>query len=110
MLVYEHKVPYRLAHRCFGELVRMAEEGADHATLVAHLKSRLPTYPRRRRRAGAHHDGESKAHIMLNTKAFRAVHDELDSSLRKMAATPHANPVDTALDRLMDEARRAIGG
>ena len=45
VLVYEHKVPYRYAHRCFGELVRMAEDGADHATLAAHLKSRLPTYP-----------------------------------------------------------------
>ena len=26
VLVYEHRVPYRYAHRCFGELVRMAEE------------------------------------------------------------------------------------
>jgi hypothetical protein len=52
--------------------------------------------------------GESQAHIMLNTKAFRAVHDELDASLRAMSAKPLVNPVDSAIERLMDEARRAI--
>ena len=108
VLVYEHKVPYRFAHRCFGELVRMAEGGADHATLAAHLKSRLPSYPIDADALVRTMNGQSKAHIMLNTKAFRAVHDELDASLRTMSAKPLANPVDAAIERLMDEARRAI--
>ena len=108
VLVYEHKVPYRFAHRCFGELVRMAEDGADHASLVAHLKSRLPSYPVDADGLVRTMKGESKAHIMLNTKAFRAVHQELDASLRALAARKLANPVDSAIERLIAEAKSAI--
>jgi len=53
--------------------------------------------------------GLSKAHIMLNVKAFRAVHQQLHASLRKITARTMANPVDSAIERLMDEARRALG-
>ena len=75
---------------------------------MGHLKSRLPQYPIDADGLVRTMTGESKAHIMLNTKAFRAVHDELDLSLRAMTASPPANPVDSALARLMDEARRAL--
>jgi argininosuccinate lyase len=109
VLVYEHKVPYRYAHRCFGELVRMAEDGADHAALAALLKSRLSNYPIDAEALVRTVHGESKQHIMLNTKAFRAVHRELDDSLKAMAATPRVNPVDSAIARLVAEAKAAMG-
>ncbi len=109
VLVYEHRVPYRFAHRCFGELVRMSEDGASHAALAAQLKSRLPSYPIDADELVRTMTGESKAHIMLNTKAFRAVHAELDAALRQLAARSLPNPVDSALDRLIAEAKKAIG-
>jgi argininosuccinate lyase len=108
VLVYEHKVPYRFAHRSLGELVRMAEGGADHATLVATLKSRLPSAAIDADGLVRTMKGLSKAHIMLNVKAFRAVHKDLHAGLRKITARTMANPVDSAIERLMDEARRAI--
>jgi argininosuccinate lyase len=108
VLVYEHKVPYRYAHRCFGELVRMAEDGADHATLAAHLKSRLPSTPIDADELVRTVHGLSKAHIELNVKAFRAVHRDLDASLKAMSQKGLANPVDSAIERLMEEAKRAI--
>ena len=52
--------------------------------------------------------GLSKAHIMLNVKAFRAVHQELDASLQAMTAKGRTNPVDSALERLMEEARTKV--
>jgi len=109
VLVYEHKVPYRFAHRCFGELVRMAEGGADHAALATHLRTRLPDYPIDADALVRTVHGLSKQHIELNTKAFRAVHGELDANLRAMAAKPLVNPVDSAIERLVAEARKAIG-
>jgi argininosuccinate lyase len=108
VLVYEHKVPYRFAHRALGELVRTAEGGADHATLAAQLKSRLAAYPIDADELVRTVNGSSQAHIMLNLKAFRDVHQELDASLRAITAKRLANPVDTAIERLMDEARKAI--
>lgn len=108
VLVYEHKVPYRFAHRTLGELVRTAEAGADHATLAAQLKSRLAAYPIDADELVRTVNGSSKAHIMLNTKAFRTVHHELDMSLRTISAKNPANPVETAIERLMTEARAAI--
>ena len=109
VLVYEHHIPYRYAHRCLGELVRLSEDGADDAALAARLRERLPTTPIEAEGLVRTAKGTSKAHIMLNVDAFRAVHRELDESLRKLDAHQLANPVEAAIARLIEEARRAIG-
>jgi argininosuccinate lyase len=108
VLVYEHKVPYRNAHRTLGELVRTAEGGAGHAALVAQLQARLPDPRIDADGLVRTMTGASQAHIMLNHKAYKTVHDELDRNLRAMAAALPANPVDSAIARLVEEARRAI--
>ena len=108
VLVYEHHIPYRYAHRCLGELVRLSEDGAGDATLAAKLRERLPEAPIDADELVRTAKGASKAHIMLNVDAFRAVHRELDASLRAFDAQGLANPVETAIARLIDEARKAI--
>jgi argininosuccinate lyase len=106
ILVYEHKAPFRFAHGVMGEIVRAAAGGADHETLVALLKSRIADYP------GADADelvrimgGSSKKGMMLNLKAFHAVHEDLDESLRRLCAEGVVNPVEAAIERLMAEGK-----
>ena len=110
VLVYEHRVPYRFAHRALGTLVRRSAEGADHPALVREMTEFLKDYPTvdiddLARTA----TGESTRHMELNVTAFRAVHGELDASLRKMAAAGRINPVKRALDALLEEGRRVAG-
>ena len=110
ILVYEHKAPFRFAHGVIGEVVRVADEGADKATLAQHVRSRLgDTYP------GVDADelvrvmtGESKAATMLNVKAFRSVRRDLDERLNDLAERSRTNPVEAAIEHLMAEGRTVI--
>ena len=108
VLVYEHKVPYRLAHRALGELVRNAEAGADRASLVTLLAARLPSGAIDADELVRTLAGESKNHIMLNHEALRMTHKELHASLRRITAKTLANPVESAIERLIEEASRAL--
>jgi argininosuccinate lyase len=101
ILVYEHHVPYRLAHRVLGEFVRtssveqLRRRLADHADIDADRLARVAT-------------GESEEAIMLNLPAFRAVHAELDASLARVAAENKRNPVDVAIEKLISEGRMMV--
>jgi hypothetical protein len=49
-----------------------------------------------------------QSHAIADLKAFSAVHQELDTSLRAMSAKPVVNPIDAAIAWLMEEAKRKI--
>jgi argininosuccinate lyase len=106
VLVYEHKVPYRYAHRVCGELVRRATEGLDRGALVDQMCLRLIDYPEIDAAELVRiATGESTDAILLNVPAFRAVHAELDAGLRAIAKDRRVNPVETAIARLVEEGR-----
>jgi argininosuccinate lyase len=109
VLVYEHAVPYRYAHRVCGELVRCASDGLDHDAVVAQVAARLKEFP------GIDADrlvriatGESEEAIFLNVAAFESVHADLDAGLRAIAASPRVNPVETAIESLIAEGRQLL--
>lgn len=110
VLVYEHRVPYRYAHRVCGELVRLAGEGLARPDLVAGIAGRLAEFPgidaERLVRIAI---GESTEAVLLNVPAFEAVHRELDGRLKALAASAVPNPVDEAIGRLVAEARALAG-
>jgi argininosuccinate lyase len=110
VLVYEHGVPYRYAHRVCGELVRSATEGMDRPALVAQTRQRLADYP--------NVDveelvltalGQSTKSIWLNVDAFKSVHAEIMESLDARAKSPPRNAVADAIDNLMAEGARFAG-
>lgn len=109
VLVYEHKVPYRLAHHTLGTLVRIATEDASLEATRSTLQSSLKDYPNIdlnelfRTMTAA-----STGNMQLNIKAFRRTHETLDGSLRRIDAARGPNPVETTVAKLMDEARRTI--
>jgi argininosuccinate lyase len=110
VLVYEHKVPYRFAHRVCGELVRVAGDGASHDEVVATVRARLKDYPAIDADALVKiASGESTDKMCLNVAAFRSVHDTLDARLRSMASSPRINPVETAIEKLVAEAKTMLG-
>ena len=109
VLVYEHKVPYRLAHHTLGALVRSATAGADQKAVREMLHASLKEYP------NVDLDellqtmlAASTKNMQLNIKAFRRTHETLDRSLRVLEAARGSNPVEAAVERLMEESRRAI--
>lgn len=109
VLVYEHHVPYRYAHRVCGEVVRLATEGAEIPALAANVRDRLSAV------AGLDAEslvrtilGLSTDHIMLNLPAFKAVHAELSERVRARAANLDDNPVERAINALIDEGRAVI--
>jgi argininosuccinate lyase len=110
ILVYEHHVPYRAAHRVLGEFVRTGSGGADHATLLAQLRARLAAYPAIDVETLARvATGQSQAAIMLNLPAFARVHRELDARIKALVASQTPNPVDAAIEKLMAEGRAFLG-
>ena len=109
VLVYEHHVPYRYAHRVCGEVVRLATEGAEIPALVSNVRDRLSTVE------GLDVEtlvrtilGLSTEHIMLNLPAFKAVHAELSDRVRARAAKIEENQVEEAIDALIQEGRTII--
>lgn len=108
-LVYDHKVPYRYAHRVCGELVRRAEEGATETEIASGVASRLADYP------GVDAEelvqialGKSTKAVWLNVEAFEAVRSDLSNKLAARRTHPVENPARSALDRLMDEGERFV--
>ncbi|GEM_PF-2115512 len=104
ILVYEHKVPYRFAHRVCGELVRRAEEGAAKDAIVDGVAERLTDYP------GVDAAelvevalGVSTGSIWLNVDAFEAVHVELSTRREARKSAARDNPAVSALTRLIAE-------
>lgn len=109
VLVYEHKVPYRLAHHTLGALVRIATEGADPEATRSMLRSSLKDYPNvDLAELLQTMSAASTKNMQLNIKAFRRTHDTLDRSLRAIEAARDPNPVEATIERLMEEARRTI--
>jgi argininosuccinate lyase len=106
ILVYEHAVPYRFAHRVCGELVRLGSSGMERAQLVAQVAARLNEFPavdaERLVRVAT---GESTEAIMLNLAAFKAVHAEIQASLQAIEASARINHVAVAIEKLLVEGR-----
>lgn len=109
VLVYEHAVPYRYAHRICGELVRIAGDGLDHAGVVAKVKERLADFPTVDAERLVHiATGDSTEAIHLNLPAFHVVHGEIDSHLRTLSAAARVNPAEHAITRLVAEGEALI--
>jgi argininosuccinate lyase len=106
VLVYEHAVPYRYAHRVCGELVRLGSDGASHGEIVAQVAERLKDHPEidadRLVRIAT---GESKDAICLNLDAFRQVHSDISRHMNAIAAEARENVVEKAIENLVAEAR-----
>jgi argininosuccinate lyase len=106
ILVYEHRVPYRFAHRVCGELVRLGSSGVAQEALTATVAERLKEFPEidatRLVRVAT---GEATDAIMLNLTAFREVHAEIRANLNSIAAQTRANPVAVAIENLLAEGR-----
>jgi argininosuccinate lyase len=110
VLVYEHRVPYRYAHRVCGELVRLGTEGLPQDEIIARISERLHDFPdidagRLVRIA----TGESTEAIFLNLPAFEAVAAEVRASLKASAEGLGPNPAQTAIDKLLAEGRALAG-
>ncbi len=105
VLVYEHAVPYRFAHRVCGELVRLGTDGLPHAEVVAKVAERLAAYPAidcdRLVRIAT---GEATDAILLNVRAFEAVHKELTEQLDAIERAPRPNHAEDAINALLAEA------
>ncbi len=109
ILVYDHKIPYRFAHRSLGALVREASAGASETELTANLTKFLADYPQVDCQEVVRvATGVSKRYILLNVDAFRQVHTDLGAKLDTIGKTRKENPVDSAIDKLMDEGRAAL--
>ena len=109
VLVYEHAVPYRYAHRVCGELVRSASDGMERSALVAQVTARLEEFPGIDVAALVKiATGEFTDAIMLNVKAFRAALGELDTRLRKLAELASPNPVQAAIERMIAEGEAIL--
>jgi argininosuccinate lyase len=109
VLVYEHSVPYRYAHRVCGELVRLGTEGMSHSDIVARISERLKDYPAidsgRLVRIAT---GEVTDAILLNVAAFKEVDAEIRESLSAAQKNLGPNAAETAIERLVEEARILI--
>jgi hypothetical protein len=53
--------------------------------------------------------GETKKGILLNLKAFREVHRDLDGTLAALTAEARVNPVEAAIESLIAEGKALIG-
>lgn len=109
VLVYEHHVPYRYAHRVCGEVVRLATEGAEIPALAANVRERFSSVK------GLDAEtlvrtilGLSTQYIMLNLPAFKSVHAELLERARARTAKIDDNPVEKAIEALLREGRSVI--
>jgi argininosuccinate lyase len=111
VLVYDHRVPYRYAHRVCGELVRLGTEGLAHADIAARVAERLQDFPEvdagRLVRIAS---GESTEAIFLNVPAFEATSSELGATLADIEKGFRPNPVETAIDRLLAEGQALASG
>jgi len=106
ILVYEHAVPYRFAHRVCGELVRLGSSGMARSQLVTKVAERLHDFPAvDAERLVRIATGESTDAIMLNLSAFRQVHAELTASLDAIEASAGVNHVALAIEKLLVEGR-----
>jgi argininosuccinate lyase len=110
VLVYEHAIPYRYAHRVCGELVRLGTDGVPHAEIVARIDERLKEF------SGVDADrlvriatGESTEAILLNVDAFKAVSAEVTEIVDTAAKGLGPNPAATAIDKLLAEGRALAG-
>lgn len=111
VLVYDHRVPYRYAHRVCGELVRLGAEGAREEDIVLAVRQRLVDFPAVDCAALVRiATGESTEAVWLNLPAFRAVHDEIARNLARIAAEDRSNPAETAIAALVAEAEALIDG
>lgn len=111
VLVYEHQIPYRFAHRVCGELVRLGTDGASEAEIVSNLSKRLADYPKVDcTQLVKIATGESKDAIMLNLPAFKAVHQEVGANLARIECENRDNPVEVAIGKLVNEAQTLING
>jgi argininosuccinate lyase len=109
ILVYEHKIPYRFAHRVCGELVRLGTDGSDVDELVRQISDRLKDYPAvDARELVLTAMGTSSRNIHLNLPAFQAVHAELGARVKDLLSKPVANPVETAISALVAEGQALI--
>ena len=109
ILVYEHKVPYRFAHRVCGELVRLGTDGADAATLASRMREHLGQWPEvDTDELVAIATGASTKAIHLNLSAFRATLSRLDGSLDRIASAQQPNPVEQAIARLVAEGQAVL--
>jgi argininosuccinate lyase len=110
VLVYEHKVPYRYAHRVCGELVRLGTEGLPQSEIIAKVAERLKDYPAvdagRLVRIAT---GESTEAIFLNLPAFESVAKEVRASLNAASARLGKNPSESAIEKLVSEANALAG-
>lgn len=111
VLVYDHGVPYRYAHRVCGELVRLATDGMPPEGLAARVRERLVDH------AGVDAEelvrialAQSTQSIWLNLEAFETVREELSGLLATRSAHRKANPAQSALDALIEEGRRFVAG
>lgn len=92
-----------------GELVRLGTDGTAHKEIVARVAERLKDYPaidcERLVRIAT---GEATDAILLNVPAFEAVAAEVKASLSAASRTLGPNPAESALERLVGEARALI--
>jgi argininosuccinate lyase len=110
VLVYDHHVPYRYAHRVCGELVRLGTEQQAHAALVARAAEQLKDFPAIDcDRLVRIITGDSTAAVFLNVPAFEAVAAELGAKLATIGKTARPNPVESAIERLLIEGRALAG-
>ncbi|WP_454854774.1 hypothetical protein [Rhizobium binxianense] len=109
-LVYVHKVPYRYAHRVCGELVRLGTEGLPEQEVIARISERLKDFPAIDAARLVHiATGESTEAIYLNMPAFEAVANEVRANLKAVSENLGPNPAQTAIDKLMAEAKALAG-
>ena len=111
VLVYEHKVPYRYAHRVCGELVRLGTDGAPEAEIVATVAERLADFPAINcEKLVKIATGESADAILLNIPAFQAVHAEVSDSLARVESDNRPNAVEVAIAKLIAEGETLATG
>ena len=109
ILVYEHKVPYRYAHRVCGELVRLASGGMSNSDLAETVRERLKDYDGVEAAALVQTVlGESTDAVWLNVAAFRDVHRHISNQLSMRRQNLKPNPVRTAIAALVEEGRRFL--
>ena len=111
VLVYEHKVPYRYAHRVCGELVRLGTDGSREADIVATVAERLADFPAIDcEKLVKIATGESSDAILLNVPAFKAVHAEVSDSLARVERENRPNAVEVAIAKLIAEGETLANG
>lgn len=108
-LIFDHGLPQRVAHHMLGAVVRAAVTGAGDEELLAQLKPELAAHPEVDvRRILRVLQGEEILDGMINVAAARTVHADLDGKVRALEQAGFTNPIETAIEKLMAEGRRAV--